>query len=160
MVENGTSSIQPGSTKARSPHQAANCTLASLRRSARAVTQFYDAALRPSGLKITQFGLLAAAYHNGPVAISRMADAMVMDRTTLTRNLKPLEKRGLIRVEPGADQRERIVALTAAGRTALAGAHPLWLEAQDHMVDGLGNDAWTGLLDTLGRAVAVARRRD
>lgn len=158
MIENHETSIGRNGADARSPQRTANCTLASLRRSARVVTQFYDAALRSSGLKSTQFSLLSIVYRAGPVAMSRLAEEMVMDRTTLTRNLKPLERRGLVRVEPGKDQRRRIVALTPEGRKALAEAHPLWLEAQDHMVDGLGHDAWAGLRETLGRAVAVARR--
>ncbi len=158
MIENHKTSTGSNGADARSPQRAANCTLANLRRSARVVTQFYDAALRSSGLKSTQFSLLSMVQRAGPAAMSRLAEEIVMDRTTLTRNLKPLERRGLVRVEPGEDQRQRIVALTPEGRKALAEAHLLWLEAQEHMVDGLGHDAWAGLLETLGRSVAVARR--
>ncbi len=79
------------------------CTCANLRKAARAVTQVYDQALRPTGLKATQFTMLATLSNRGDLPLSRLAEALVMDRTTLTRNLKPLVGKGLVRIDQ--DQR-------------------------------------------------------
>ena len=74
------------------------CACKNLRRSARAVTRLYDEALRPSGLRITQFTLLVAVALSEPVPITRLADALDLDRTTLARDLKPLTERGLLEI--------------------------------------------------------------
>ena len=89
---------------------AQSCLCFALRKSARAITQQYDTMLRPLGLKATQFSLLVGIRLFGLVTVNRLAEAMVMDRTTLTRNLQPLETQGLIQTIPGADRREREIA--------------------------------------------------
>lgn len=127
----------------------AMCTSFNLRKAARAVTQFYDDALRDSGLKSTQFSLLAAAAAAGTVPISRLAEEMAMDRTTLTRNLKPLETDGLLRVESGADRRVRNVTITPEGEALLEKAIPMWRSAQTHMIDRMGDERWGELLRQL-----------
>ena len=124
----------------------AMCTSFNLRKAARAVTQFYDDALRASGLKSTQFSLLAAASVAGTVPISRLADEMAMDRTTLTRNLKPLETEGLLRIEAGADRRVRNVTVTPEGEALLERAIPMWRYAQTRMIDRMGDERWAELL--------------
>ena len=86
---------------------ARSCAVLNLRRAARAVTNRYEDEMRALGLKATQFSLLVAAALRGPVNISALAELMVMDRTTLTRNLKSLQKRGLLRAVPGSDRRTR-----------------------------------------------------
>ena len=136
-----------------------NCTCLSLRKAARAVTQAYDHALRPSGLRATQFSLLCAVASKGPIGMTALAEVLVTDRTTLTRNLKPLVAPGLLRVRDGEDRRERPVALTAKGRRRLAQAMPMWREAQAHMTEGLGHDRWAGLLGDLGESVRLAHGR-
>ncbi|HEY9847811.1 MAG TPA: MarR family transcriptional regulator, partial [Candidatus Caenarcaniphilales bacterium] len=88
------------------------CACFNLRKASRAVTQLYDKVLQPSGLLATQFTLLSAIALTGSVTITRLAQELVMDRTTLARNLKPLERQGLIQIKPGQDQRTRIVTLT------------------------------------------------
>lgn len=128
---------------------AAMCTSFNLRKAARAVTQFYDDALRESGLKSTQFSLLAAAALAGKAPISRLAEDMAMDRTTLTRNLKPLQAEGLLRIEAGADRRVRNVAVTPEGEALLEKAMPMWRKAQTQMIDKLGDDRWGDLLRQL-----------
>lgn len=80
-----------------------------------------------------------------------------MDRTTLTRNLKPLEKQGFIEIEPGQDQRMRVVTLTAKGHAALAKALPLWEQAQEFVVEGLGQKRWSSLLEGLSDTVSLVR---
>jgi hypothetical protein len=82
----------------------ANCTCLGLRKAARAVTQMYDQTLKPAGLRSTQFSLLVAAERAGPRGIGELAELLVMDRTTLTRNLKPLLVRGLLERAEGADR--------------------------------------------------------
>ena len=91
------------------------------------------------------------------MTISQLAQGLVMDRTTLSRDLKPLEAQGLIQVSSGADRRRRTVALTARGRQVLTRALPLWERAQARMVEGLGPGGFRGLLRTASRAVAVAQ---
>ncbi len=136
-----------------------NCTCFGLRKAARAVTQAYDDALRPCGLRATQFSLLGAVENKGPIGMTALGEALVTDRTTLTRNLKPLIAASLLRIVDGADRRERPVGLTPKGRRRLATAMPLWLDAQRRMARGLGEDRWTRLLGDLGEAVRLAHAR-
>jgi len=89
-------------------------------------------------LKSTQFSLLNAANLADGVGINRLAEIMAMDRTTLTRNLRPLMSEGLIELRPGADRRSRMIRITPAGRRRLARALPLWREAQNRAVERLG----------------------
>jgi len=136
---------------------AGTCTCASLRQASRAVTQVYDAALQPSGLKATQFTLLAAATYVDRVPVTRLAEMLVMDRTTLTRNLRPLEAQGLLRIEAGEDRRSREILITAKGRRKLASALPLWDQAQAKLIAALGKGRWSGLLNELGSLVSLVR---
>jgi DNA-binding MarR family transcriptional regulator len=122
-----------------------DCVCFNLRKTARAITQLYDEALRPSGLRCTQFSLLIAATRLEPVTVTHLAEIVVMDRTTLARNLRPLEKKGLMNVTPGDDQRTRIVTLTTRGKEVLARALPLWEKAQARVVRGMGQERWTAL---------------
>jgi DNA-binding MarR family transcriptional regulator len=135
----------------------AECACGNLRKAARAVTQLYDEALRPRGLRSTQFGILGATMALEPVTVTKLAESTVTDRTTLTRNLKLLERRGLLRIRPGNDRRERAVALTDRGREALAKAYPLWQKAQARIVKGLGEARWTALRGELSRVVSLTR---
>lgn len=137
--------------------ETAGCACLNLRMAARAVTQMYDEALRPAGLKATQFSVLAAVAAHGPAPMTRIADALVMDRTTLTRNLKPLAKKGLVKTGRARDARQRTIAVTARGREALARALPLWRGAQDRIVGGLGYARWRGAARLLEEAVALSR---
>jgi DNA-binding MarR family transcriptional regulator len=108
-----------------------DCTCLALRKAARAVTQHYDRLLRPVGLRATQFGLLVVLTQSGPVPMSRLADLMGMDRTSLTRNLRPLETKGQVSVsEDAEDRRVHVVAITSKGRAALRTALPAWRQAQ------------------------------
>ena len=94
------------------------CACATIRRTDRALTQFYNEVLAPSGLYITQFTLLATITEAAPVTINRLAKILVMDRTTFTRNLEVLAKQHLVRIEEGEDQRMRLVFLTQEGEQA------------------------------------------
>lgn len=130
------------------------CAFYKMRRASRVVTQVYDRFLKPCGLAPTQFSLLVALSSAGLVTISRLAEAMVMDRTTLTRNLKPLEREGLVKIVPGPDRRTRAVTLTTSGKKKLAWALPLWEQAQNYMAKKLGQGQWQELKKSLDTTIA------
>ena len=121
------------------------------------MTQLYDEMLRPSGLKSTQFTLLTAIRLNEPVTIKGLADGIAMDRTTLTRNLRPLEKKGWIEITPGRDRRVREVSVTAEGRHALERAFPLWRQAQAQVAERVGEERLGRMIGDLAAAVEVVR---
>ncbi len=131
------------------PMDVNNCTSFNLRKAARAVTHLYDEMLKPSGLRSTQFSLLTVLSMGGAETISNLAHTLVMDRTTLTRNLKPLQAQGWIKRVPGEDRRTRAWTITPQGRKVLAQALPLWQKAQKDTVSLLGKVRWSGLLDHL-----------
>jgi DNA-binding MarR family transcriptional regulator len=108
------------------------CACYNLRRASRAVTQIFDAELDTVGLRATQFMLLAIlAYpQDPPHTVTSLADAVVLEQSSLSRNLSVLERRGWVRLAPGEDRRERIPLLTREGKNALARAYPAWKRAQ------------------------------
>jgi DNA-binding MarR family transcriptional regulator len=114
-----------------------NCT--ALRKATRRVSQLYDSALEPCGLRTTQRAILNHIARAGNPPLGELAEALVMDRGALTHNLKPLERDGLvdISVDPD-DRRNRLVALTVAGRAKLAESEPLWKRAQQRFEAGFG----------------------
>jgi DNA-binding MarR family transcriptional regulator len=106
-----------------------NCT--ALRKATRRVSQLYDSALEPCGLRTTQRAILNHIARSGTPPLGELAESLVMDRGALTHNLKPLERDGLVEVHVDPDdRRNRLVALTAAGRAKLAESEPLWKRAQ------------------------------
>lgn len=107
-----------------------NCNCHALRQAVRRVTRLYDRALAPSGLRVTQFSLLAHLRDAGPMTMKALADLLVMDRATIGHNLRPLEAQGLVALAVGPDRRSRRVALTQAGEDRLRAAHPHWRDAQ------------------------------
>lgn len=135
------------------------CTCFNLRKAARAVTQLYDKALRPTGLRTTQFTLLVGISMLGTITVTRLAEIGVMDRTTLTRNLKPLERKGLIQITHGKDQRTRVVTMTDEGQKALEQALPLWKKVQADVVKRLSQERWSSLRADLGEVVSLASKR-
>ena len=107
------------------------CNCFAVRSAARHVTQFYDQFLAPSGLRTTQFAILARLKRLGPLTINVLASDMVMDRTTLGRNILPLERDGLIKIEAAAsDRRAKELHLTKGGEKRLQAAHKGWAAAQ------------------------------
>ena len=133
-----------------------DCTNFALRRASRAITQAYDRALAPAGLKSTQFPVLGVAANAGPLPVACMAEVLAMDRTTLSRNLKPLVRAGWLEILPGRDKRERLVGITDAGRATLAAARPLWQQAQRSMHAALGDKVWQRLMTDLDQVTDVA----
>jgi DNA-binding MarR family transcriptional regulator len=119
-------------TYALTLHVRDHCLCMHARRAARAMARRYDEALRPAGLTNGQFSLLMSLNRPEAPGMGDVASLLAMDRTTLTANLKPLERRGLIStIVDKQDRRGRRLALTEAGRGALAGAMPLWRRAQE-----------------------------
>lgn len=115
------------------------CIGMQVRRVARVVSAHYDVCLKPTGLKGTQFTLLNAVYLNPFISIGRLAEQLLMDRTTLNRNLKPLDRQGLVRTEPGEDQRMQTLVLTRKGEKTLQKALPLWKIAQTDVKKLMGS---------------------
>ncbi|WP_437995380.1 MarR family winged helix-turn-helix transcriptional regulator [Sorangium sp. So ce185] len=140
---------------------ASQCALVRVRRASRALTRLYDEALRPSGLQATQLTMLVAVATcgDGGVKLGALADGLVMDRTTLTRNLAPLERAGLLRVARAPDDaRVRLIFLTRQGERAIEAAFPLWERTQKHVRERLGPSEADALREELGRVVALAAR--
>ena len=126
------------------------CAAFNLRRATRLVTQHFDRHLRPLGIKITQFSLLAAlSPPDERLTIGVLARGMGMDRTTLSRNLAVLVERGLARLDDGQDRREHLASLTPAGREVFARAVPIWEQAQAGVTAAMGGDDWRELLQGL-----------
>jgi DNA-binding MarR family transcriptional regulator len=118
------------------------CSCAALRQAARRVTKLYDDALAPTGLGVNQFSILARLGFVGPSKIQELARLLVMDRSTLGHLLRPLEKRGLVRLEVSdEDRRGRMITLTRAGKAAVARARPRWAAAQRRFDSTFGKEA-------------------
>ena len=117
---------------------AKHCVAKHLRWSSRIISNFYDQKMQHTGLHANQVTLLTVPYLAGPISINKMAAHVGLDRTTLVRNLKLIEQRGLVTIKPGQDLRTRIVTLTPAGQEILVAALPLWEEAQRNTLEMLG----------------------
>ena len=137
---------------------ARTCANLNLRRADPIVSNYYDHVfLAAVGLRATQIPPLVVLYLAGPQNINEIAARLELDRTTLTRNLKPLEEAGLLEIAPGEDLRTRMVALTEHGREVLLDVLPVWEEAQAHMVQGLGEARFSALLAQLSDIAELTR---
>jgi DNA-binding MarR family transcriptional regulator len=125
------------------------CLCTKLRRASRGVTRLYDEALADVGLNAAQFSLLRNLQRLGQPSISALAEAMGLDRSTLGRNLRVVEGRGLLQLGGGSDQRSRQVALTDAGVRVLEQGAPLWERAQQELALRLGADKRAELMALL-----------
>lgn len=137
-----------------------NCT--ALRKASRRLTQLYDTVLSPTGLKSTQCSILAEIERGGegPLTMRELAQCLMMDRSTLGHNLRPLERDGLIRLTVGAsDRRERRVVLTKAGEDRLAEARSFWRAAQVSFETVHGSAMAEALRATM-KAIAAAQYRE
>jgi DNA-binding MarR family transcriptional regulator len=139
--------------------EGSSCVSFNIRKAARAVTQLYDERMRPFGLRSTQLPILGKTLILEPVTVTRLAEATMTDRTTLTRNLRLLERQGLIQVDKGNDRRERAVRLTDRGRDVLAHVYPIWQEVQAEVATRFGSERLARLLSELSALVEVARPR-
>jgi DNA-binding MarR family transcriptional regulator len=119
------------------------CVCNKTRMAARMVTRLYDEALRPARLRATQFALLVALGDDGHMSIAALAKLMAMDRSTLTRNIRPLEADGLVLLGDEGWRRSRSVEITAKGRVRLRQGLPLWESAQREVLRRLGPSNWS-----------------
>jgi DNA-binding MarR family transcriptional regulator len=127
-----------------------HCVSNNLHKTARAVSRLYAEEMRPAGLARSQFVILGHLEQRGPLALSELADRLYMERTTLTRNLKPLEQAGLVvRRSSDTDARVRLVDITASGRLKLHQARGYWRKAQARVLKLFGETQWRELETTL-----------
>jgi DNA-binding MarR family transcriptional regulator len=133
-----------------------SCACHKVRMAARAVTRAYDDALRPLGLRATQLAVLVAIAVEGAMSITALAKFMIMDRSTLTRNLRPLEEEGLVAVGLEGWRRSRTLEVTEKGRSRLAEALPLWKHAQETLRRKLGEQNWANLHSDLDQLIRSA----
>jgi DNA-binding MarR family transcriptional regulator len=138
------------------PERLENCACFTVRKAARAVTRAFDAALAPSGLEATQFSVLASLAVARRFTMGELADWLGVDRTTLTRNLRPLARAGYVSIERGADQRRRLLSLSALGRRRLKMAFPMWRATQRRLIAAFGRRRFINLLDELAQIRAIA----
>ena len=107
------------------------CVCTSARRRSRELTRAFEKAMRGTGVRGTQFSLLATLIQTGPLPTTRLADFLGLERTTLTRNLRPLVRDGFVRIDEGEDRRVRRAVITRKGKEAARRAFPFWKKAQD-----------------------------
>jgi DNA-binding MarR family transcriptional regulator len=154
--------IEPAKPRrSAAPAPGAACTCGSLRKASRRISQFYDTALAPAGIKSTQFSILSEVEHGsiaGPVTMCELASAMVMDRSTLGHNLRPLERDELVVLRQARhDRRKRYVELTSKGRSLLPRAWRLWRRAETRFERVFGKDPAAELRAVL---LNIANNRD
>jgi len=130
-------------------HDLQNCACFNVRKSARVLTKHYDDALQSLELKPTQFTILAVLSSVDAITVTDLADYMILDRTTLTRNLRPLERQGMIQTGAGDDRRTRMISLTKKGLNKLKAAIPLWKQAQKDVTKYLGSSRFDNFLNEL-----------
>ncbi len=132
------------------------CLCATFRRTARALSQLYDDAVRPLGLRTTQFTILQALSLTGEVAQGRLGEILALDSTTLTRTLAIMKRRKWVAMRQGRDGRERLISLSAAGREQFDLASPAWQAVQDRLRSQLGEERWSALFQQNREMTAVA----
>lgn len=132
------------------------CACTSLRKAARAVSRVYDDALAGRGMSTAQFAILRHVDRSAPVALSRLAEHLVMDRTSLYRALAPIETKGWVEIVPGPGK-SRLASLTAAGRQAMHDAEVDWRQVQGRLVDAMGADGWQALQSALRTITDLTR---
>jgi DNA-binding MarR family transcriptional regulator len=125
------------------------CPAFNIRAASRIITQLFDEILKPSGLQVSQFTVLVGVHIFDSPSISKLAKGLVMDRTTLTRNLKLLEKEQLIKMESGEDKRTHFVILTSKGKSAIDKTFPYWEKARSIVSKEFGAKQLEGMLKDL-----------
>lgn len=135
------------------------CACFDLRKATRAVSRMYDDFLRDAGINVTQFSLLRLIRTEKEISVSTLGRYMVMDRTSITRALAPLERDGLINSLTGSDKRTRLVSLTKRGEKLIAGAEPSWYQAQKALMEAIGDERWTALRTVLRHTTHMVRHR-
>jgi DNA-binding MarR family transcriptional regulator len=133
-----------------------SCACHKVRMAARAVTRAYDDALRPVGLRATQLSVLVAVAIDGAMSITELANFLGMDRSTLTRNLAPLKKEGLVSVGAEGWRRSRELVITKKGRARMESAVPIWQNAQTALKRKVGERNWGNFHDQLDHVIRMS----
>ncbi|MAZ02035.1 MAG: MarR family transcriptional regulator [Sneathiella sp.] len=146
MIDNSKTEMKP------------DCICLRFRKAARRVSQIYDQHLEPYGLTITQYGLLGHIRRYKGIGVGALAEKLVMDPTTLTRNLRPLERKGFVLMVPDEkDRRSRNLSLTTSGQEILNTARPGWNAAQEKIRTVLGSDTNKMMIDTIDQMIEDLR---
>ena len=140
-------------------HQIEPCLALSMRKANRVLTQIYDQDMTGNGIKITQFAILRAVYYLGEATNRRLQEVLVLDQTTLSRNLKPLLRDGYLEALPGEDRREKLLHLTREGKQLFKQAAKSWQQTQQKLKALLGQELTEKLL-TVGEAVVDLKDTD
>ena len=114
------------------------CYCIVLRKASRRISAVYDEALAPYGINIAQFSAIRTINRNTPISLTDLAERMDLDRSTVGRNMKVLERMGIVATATGADQREAVLSLTGEGKALLVKAEPIWHDVQVRIEDRLG----------------------
>ena len=139
-----------------SRHEIAKCAECSgfnLKKATRRVQNLFDEAFKPVGLEGTQYTVLSHIFVYEPISLTKLADLMDVDRTTLARNLGPLEKNGLVYIKPGSDKRVKLIGISDKGKEVLSEALPLWIETQEKIKKVLGLESWDSMMNNLSGLV-------
>lgn len=137
------------------PAQLLPCVCTALRKASRAVTRVYDEEMEGAGMSVAQFSILRHLARHGDLPLSRLAELLVMDRTTLYRALGPIGRHGWVTITEGSG-RSRVAALSDGGRRAMAEATPGWERAQAVLLERFGVDEWREMERSLHRVVIAA----
>jgi DNA-binding MarR family transcriptional regulator len=146
-------------TKITREDRLARCACFDLRKATRAVSRLYDDCLRPLDLNITQYSLLRVIEGTPQISVSTLGRYMVMERTSITRALAPLERDGIIHSRAGSDKRTRIISLTKKGTRLIANAKPYWEQAQKTFLDLIGDKRLTAMRGLLRDTTRLVRHR-
>lgn len=147
--------MTPAIEPAIEPDAAALCACTTLRKASRAVSRLYDDRFAQTGVTITQYSVLRSLHRQPDQPLSRLAEEMVMDRTSLYRLIAPLEQKGFVAVTAGQG-RARNANLTAEGRAAMERAKPVWEATQKEFLARFGGAQWSGLAAVLSQVVAAS----
>lgn len=124
---------------------AVGCFCLASRQAARKITRLYDSYMQESEVRVTQFTILSQLMLRGEMSIGKLAGILGMERTTLTRNLGPLEQQKWVSIKPGEDPRARMISITGQGRSVVRRSFPFWSKAQAHIGELLGADGVAAL---------------
>jgi DNA-binding MarR family transcriptional regulator len=133
------------------------CACRNIRMTARVTTKYFDKIFMKAGIKAAQFALLSDISSHENISINELADILLMDQTTVTRNVEILRKLGLVYVEPGKDLRKKYVSISGRGQDKLKVTMPLWLTAQENIIKEIGEDKYEQFLGTLNEIQKLTR---
>src|SRR5215470_5511043 len=133
------------------------CACTTVRRASRILARAFDVALEPSGLNVTQLAVLRAVQRHAGEPLTRVAEDLCMDRTSLYRAIAPMQRDGWVRLVDGADARSRTVEFTPKGLRVLSAADAPWGRLQTDIIERFGRDKWAALVAELGRLAACTQ---